>query len=113
MNFFGPPAANRNYQVEIQLKEKYFSPEKYFKYDFMLADRNAYYDKINREGKTDEAGNAKENFTAPAEYLNRGVLQADFFTTVFDETGRPVNRRSVIDIFTQNIFYGIGSDGYY
>lgn len=113
MNFFGPPASGRNYELEIQLKEKYFSPEKYNRFDFMLADRESYYDKINREGQTDENGNASESFTAPAEYTNRGVLQAEFFTTVFDETGRPVNRRSVIDIFTQNVFYGIGSDGYY
>ena len=29
MNFFGPPAANRNYETEIQVKQKYFSPEKF------------------------------------------------------------------------------------
>ena len=114
MNFFGPPAANRNYQVETQLKEKYFSPEKYTKYDFMLADRETNYDKINKEGKLDENGNAKETFIANADYTNRGILQADFFTTVFDETGRPVNRRSIIDVFTQEVFYGIGAnDNYY
>lgn len=113
MNLFGPPAADRNYEVEIQVKEKYFSPDKYYKYDFLLLDRDAYYEKIFLEGKTDVEGNAKQYFTAPAEYTNRGVLQADFFTTVFDETGRPVNRRSVVDIFTQDVFYGIGSDGYY
>ena len=27
MNFFGPPAANRKYETEIQTKQKYFSPE--------------------------------------------------------------------------------------
>lgn len=112
-NFFGPPAANRNYELEIQLKEKYFSPDKYSKYNFMLADLNTTYNKINRQGKTDENGNAKETYTAPAEYKNMGLLQADFFTTVFDETGRPVNRRSLIDIYTQDVFYGIGWDGYY
>ena len=26
LNFFGPPAANRNYECEIQVKQKYFSP---------------------------------------------------------------------------------------
>ncbi len=113
VNFFGPPAADRNYEVEIQLKEKYFSPEKYYRYNFMLADRETYYDKIVREGKTDAQGNAKQEFTVPAEYTNRGLLQADFFTTVFDETGRPVNRKSTVDIYTQDVFYGIGSDGYY
>lgn len=27
MNFFGPPAANRNYETEIQVRQKYFAPE--------------------------------------------------------------------------------------
>ena len=113
VNFFGPPAADRNYQVEIQLKEKYFSPQKYYAYNFYLADRTNEYEKIMREGKTDEKGNAKETFTAPADYNNRGIIQTDFFTTVFDETGRPVNRRASIDIYTQDVFYGIKTDGYY
>jgi uncharacterized protein YfaS (alpha-2-macroglobulin family) len=113
MNLFGTPASGRNYEVEMQMKEKYFSPEKYNKFNFMLADRNAYYDNITREGQTDDKGNAKETFEAPAEYLNRGIIQADFFTTVFDETGRPVNKKSSIDIYTQGTFYGLGSSGYY
>ena len=113
VNFFGPPAADRNYQVEIQLKEKYFLPQKYYTYNFFLADRSTTYEKINREGKTDDKGNAKEVYTVPAEYKNRGIIQTDFFTTVFDETGRPVNRRSTIDIYTQDVFYGIRNDGYY
>ena len=113
VNFFGPPASDRNYQVEIQLKEKYFSPQKYATYNFYLADRTTYYDKIEREGKTDDKGNAKESYTVPTDYTNRGIIQTDFFTTVFDETGRPVTRRASIDIFTQDVFYGIRDDGYY
>jgi hypothetical protein len=113
VNFFGPPAANRNYELEIQIKEKYFSPDKYYKYNFMLTGLNTEYDKVNREGKTDENGNAKESYTVAADWHDRGLLQADFFTTVFDETGRPVNRRSVVDIYTQDVFYGLGWDGYY
>lgn len=113
MNFFGPPAANRNYELEIQMKEKYFSPDKYYKYSFMLSEVETNYDKINREGTLDENGNSIDSYSVPPDYANRGLMQADFFTTVFDETGRPVNRKSVIDIFTQDIFYGLGSDGYY
>ena len=113
VNFFGPPASDRNYQVEIQLKEKYFYPQKYYGYNFFLADRSTSYDKIEREGKTDDKGNAKESYTVPADYTNRGIIQTDFYTTVFDETGRPVNRKASIDIYTQDVFYGIKDDGYY
>jgi uncharacterized protein YfaS (alpha-2-macroglobulin family) len=113
VNFFGPPAANRNYEVEIQINNRYFSPEKYYKYNFSIADLNTSYDNIKNEGKTDENGNAKAAYTVPKEYANTGILKADFFTTVFDETGRPVNQKSTINIYTQDIFYGIGNDGYY
>ena len=58
MNFFGPPAANRNYETEIQVKQKYFSPEKFSGYDFSLANQNTFFDKEVKEGKTDAEGNA-------------------------------------------------------
>ena len=35
MNFFGPPASNRNYETEIQVKTKHFSPGKYETYNFI------------------------------------------------------------------------------
>ena len=50
-NFFGPPAANRNYETEIQVKQKYFSPEKFSGYDFSLANQNSFFDKVVKAGK--------------------------------------------------------------
>ena len=41
------------------------------------------------------------------------VLQANFYTTVFDETGRPVSRATSVDIYTQDVFFGIKDDWYY
>ena len=41
------------------------------------------------------------------------VLQANFYTTVFDETGRPVSRASAVDMFTQDVFFGIKEDWFY
>ena len=61
MNFFGPPAANRNYETEIQVKQKYFSPEKFDGYDFSLANQNTFFDKEVKEGTTDAEGNATLN----------------------------------------------------
>ncbi|MEI2738680.1 MAG: hypothetical protein V9F01_07835 [Chitinophagaceae bacterium] len=34
-------------------------------------------------------------------------------TTVFDETGRPVSRATTVDVFTQDIFFGIKQDWFY
>jgi len=113
MNFFGPPAANRNYETEIQVKQKVFSPEKFNNYDFSLANQNTFFDKQVREGKTDAEGNASESYEVPAQYANMGALQTNFYTTVFDETGRPVSRMASADIYTQDIFYGIKYDWMY
>ncbi|HWR32451.1 MAG TPA: MG2 domain-containing protein, partial [Chitinophagaceae bacterium] len=113
MNFFGPPAANRNYETEIQVKQKYFSPEKFDGYDFSLANQNTFFDKEVKEGATDASGNAIIEYVVPETYANMGALQTSFYTTVFDETGRPVSRASKIDVFTQDVFFGIKQDWFY
>jgi uncharacterized protein YfaS (alpha-2-macroglobulin family) len=110
VNFFGPPAANRKYETQIQVKQKTFSPEKFQDYDFSLANQSTFFDDVVREGMTDASGNAIERYEVPASYSNMGVLQTNFYTTVFDETGRPVSRASSIDLFTQNVFLGIKED---
>jgi uncharacterized protein YfaS (alpha-2-macroglobulin family) len=113
VNFFGPPAAFRNYECEIQVKQKNFSVKKYDKYSFDLTNQTSFTDKVNREGKTDAEGNASESYEVPAMFKNLGLLQANFYATVFDETGRPVSRLTSIDIYTQNTFFGIADDGYW
>lgn len=113
MNFFGPPAANRKYETEIQVKQKYFSPEKFDDYNFSLANQNTFFDKEVKEGTTDEEGNAELEYAFPETYSNMGALQTSFFTTVFDETGRPVSRATHIDVFTQDVFFGIKQDWFY
>ena len=113
VNFFGPPAANRNYECEIRVKRKYFNPKKYSNYDFGISDGNSVFDNVVREGKTDDQGNAVEKYEVPDLYKNLGLLEATFYATVFDETGRPVSRSSTVDIFTQPTFFGVSDDGYY
>ncbi len=112
-NFFGPPAANRNYEVEIQVKQQNFRSKNFPGYDFALANENSFFDKDLRQGKTDASGRATVNFEASELYANKGLLQVNFYTTVFDETGRPVSRKTSVDLYTQPVFYGIKDDGYY
>ncbi|MBI4645994.1 MAG: alpha-2-macroglobulin family protein, partial [Bacteroidia bacterium] len=114
MNFFGPPAAQRNYEVEQSLMRKYFSPKKNYGYNYDIVGAESYFQKIVRTGKTDDQGNAVETFHIPEHYAHMGVLLSDYFITVFDETCRPVNRRKSINIYTQDVFYGIEyCDSYY
>ncbi|HEY0356112.1 MAG TPA: MG2 domain-containing protein, partial [Flavisolibacter sp.] len=82
MNFFGPPAANRNYETEIQVRQKMFTAKSFGDYDFSLANQRSFYDKEIREGTTDANGNAVLNYEVPDMYANSGLLQSNFYTTV-------------------------------
>lgn len=114
VNFFGPPAADRHYECEIQVKQRVFNPKNYNNYDFSLSAQNSTsFDKTEREGQTDEHGDAKEKYDVPDFFKNIGLLQATFYATVFDETGRPVSRSTSVDIFTQKTFFGVSDDGYW
>jgi len=114
VNFFGPPAANRHYECEIQVKQRDFNPKNYNNYDFSLSAQNSTsFDKTEREGETDEHGNAQEKYDVPDFFKNIGQLEATFYATVFDETGRPVSRSTSVDIFTQKVFFGVADDGYW
>lgn len=113
MSFFGPPAANRKYETEIQVKQKSFSSKKFEDYNFSLANQNSFFDKEIKEGLTDPEGNASFEYSVPATYSDMGALQTNFYSTVFDETGRPVSRFTSVDIFTQDVFFGIKQDYFY
>ena len=106
-NLFGPPAVNRNYKVEMSLKRKAFSPKKHPNYTFYIAKQVNVTEKT-AEGKTDESGKFTANFDISSKFEGMGLLQGNFFATVFDETGRPVNRQTGFEVYTQDIFYGIG-----
>ncbi|MGB3075492.1 MAG: MG2 domain-containing protein, partial [Chitinophagales bacterium] len=106
-NLFGPPAANRNYELQMTLNRKSFSAKKFNDYNFSITTGNEiFFENILRQGKTDNDGKAIEVFTIP-EYNDVGVLAGKVITTVFDESGRPVNRLSEFSVNTQDVFYGI------
>jgi alpha-2-macroglobulin len=106
LNLFGPPASGRNYEMEFSLKKKAFFAEKYKDYIFDIPSNNKY-ENVVRQGITDDNGLAKESFSLPATYQDLGVLEGKIYVTVFDETGRPVNRLKRFDVFTQEVFYGV------
>lgn len=110
-NYFGPPAAGRKFECEIQVKPKRFAPAKYDRFDFELGSQPIIFEKVLRQGVTNEAGFAAAPYEVPALYKNLGLLEANFFTTVFDETGRPVNKFSSAKIYTQPVMFGIGNAG--
>ncbi|MCS6823171.1 MAG: alpha-2-macroglobulin family protein [Cytophagaceae bacterium] len=108
LNLFGPPAADRNYEIEVTLQKKYFSPAAYKDYTFELSSISTqYFPNELRTGKTDSEGKAKENFSFNTQYAYSGILQGKVYTTVFDESGRPVHQVNSFDVLTQPVFLGI------
>ncbi len=112
-NLFGPPAANRKYEIQQNIKRKYFYSKKYYDYNFTITGGSSYFRSNVRKGKTNTQGAAVETYKFPSTYANMGLLQADYYITVFDETGRPVNRKKTVNIYTQNAFFGIKISDYY
>ena len=112
-NFFGPPAANRNYETVFSLKKRNFVAQTKGSYNFFINGTAHYFDETFRDGTTDSEGKAHSTFVVPETYANMGLLQGDLYATVFDETGRPVNNHKSVNIFTQDVFYGIANGGYY
>jgi uncharacterized protein YfaS (alpha-2-macroglobulin family) len=124
-NLFGPPAAGRKFEVEFSLKEKIFSAPKYPEYNFTInsgerarrtnlsEDESEVsgiaqrFQKEMREGETDAAGRGAATYTLP-EARDLGTLEGVAFATVFDETGRPVNRLATFEVRTQETMFGIG-----
>jgi alpha-2-macroglobulin len=113
VNFFGPPAAGRKYELEVQLRPENFRPKKYGQYDFTVMNQGLSFDKVFREGTTDANGNASESYEVPSMFKNTGLLQSIIYTTVFDETGRPVSRVQRVPVYTQSVFFGVADDGYW
>ncbi|MDO7887394.1 alpha-2-macroglobulin family protein [Hymenobacter cheonanensis] len=116
-NLFGPPAAGRKFEVEFSLKEKTFSAPKYPDYSFQLrtgTGRNAStvsgiaerFQKEVREGETDPSGRGTAAYALP-DVRDLGTLEGVAFATIFDETGRPVNRLATFEVQTQAVMFGI------
>ncbi|MBX3102909.1 MAG: hypothetical protein KF690_10400, partial [Bacteroidetes bacterium] len=106
-NFFGYPAAHRNYEAEVQLSRIPLTPKGLDRYDFAVA-TEANYPTMTDEGKTDAEGRVLLRFPLPAHYKYSGLLKGSLYLTVFDENGRPIHRMRDFRVFTQDVFMGIG-----
>jgi len=115
LNLFGPPAAGRKFEVEFSLKAKSFTAKEYPGYNFSiqsgtgrsaLEDLAEQFQHERREGETDAAGRGMATYTLP-DVRDMGTLTGTAFATIFDETGRPVNRLATFEVQTQKTMFGI------
>jgi uncharacterized protein YfaS (alpha-2-macroglobulin family) len=106
-NLYGTPAAGRRFETELRLKRKQLTSKSLPDYSFALESKNMpVLASIVMQGNTDAVGKASNVFQSVA-YKDIGLLEGKIFTTVFDETGRPVNRLNIIEIPTQQVYFGI------
>ncbi|MFN3405491.1 MAG: alpha-2-macroglobulin family protein [Cytophagaceae bacterium] len=114
LNLFGPPAANRNYEADMSLRRKYYRPKGYDSYTFDIQGKGDFnIENVLKEGSTDDDGKFSETFSFASALKNSGVYEGKIFVTVFDESGRPVNRIKKFDLHTQDVYFGLKLDNYY
>lgn len=113
VNFFGPPAANKKYEVRVQLSRSGFYPSTLRGYNFNYHKTNTQLYDINKEGLTNDEGKANVTLDIPSNNQNTGIINLNGFVTVIDETGRPVSVRKGAKIYTQDVFFGLKSDDYW
>lgn len=113
-NLFGTAASARNYEVQFDLQRIPFKPKGYDAWNFSIsgADKLSFPSSF-RQGKTDAGGQLNETFYLDPLYRETGKLKGKAFVTVFDETGRPVNRLCNFDVETQDAYYGVRCSEYY
>lgn len=109
-NLFGTPASGRKVETEQQIQVSPFTSPSFPTYHFNLMNTDVYVEQIIGEAQTNEQGKASLSFRIPESLKNMGQLECRYFTTVFDETGRPVNRLSVVPLHTQETYLGISSE---
>jgi len=112
LNLYGPPAAGRNYEVTLDMHHNPFSAAKFPEYNFHMTRNNVRYLDEERLGTTDAKGCFTERFKLDFTPLS-GAYRGIIFTTVFDENGRPVNRRNRFEVFTQDVFLGVKQHDYW
>ncbi|MCX6153407.1 MAG: MG2 domain-containing protein [Candidatus Kapabacteria bacterium] len=109
MNMFGPPATSRSYEFNFTLKKIDFEPKEYKNYKFNIDfSSDKLISEKMRTGKTDKNGEVHEVAGISSNLRDLGLLSGTADLTVFDENNRTVSRNLKLNIYTQDIFIGIG-----
>ncbi len=111
---FGAKASGLKYQSEIQLRYRPYVSKRYSGYDFSSSSiKNSRVDDIQRDGTLDEDGKAIILDTIPDKLYSGGYFYGNIYASVFDLTGRTVNQTASFNVYPNDYFIGINSEGYY
>lgn len=111
---FGAKAAGMKYQADIQLKHRPFISKSFPKYDFnSSSQQNIDVPNSFLEGNLDQQGSASIKYNLPYDLKGSGIISGFAFVSVFDLTGRTVNRIADWNIYPNDYYLGIRQDDYY
>ncbi len=114
LNFFGPPAADRNYEFEGTFDAIPYVSKSFPEFEF--TDEAAKDYSSNPEvmnGKTDVNGKATLKFKIPGDVTAQGLLRVRGRIAVFDESGRPVYQLAQTIVYPKEYYIGLQSLGQY
>lgn len=111
---FGAKASGLKWESDIQLRHKPFKSKSYPTFEFGNSSlQNPEIPNTMSNGTLDEQGKAKIEYNVPGILQSNGIITGYAFISVFDLSGRTVNRVSVFDIYPEKYFIGIKAPGQY
>lgn len=111
---FGEPAKGHKYQTDVVLNHIPFMPREYKKFNFSNTSySNTSFENTFEEGVLDDNGKVTGAFSVPENIKSGGIVEGKLYVSVFDVTGRTVNRLESFKIFPKEHYIGIKSNGYY
>ena len=111
---FGAKAAEMKYQADIQLKHSPFYSKSFPKFDFTNSSLlNTNIENTFIDGKLNSEGKASFLYNIPGDLKGNGIISGDAFVSVFDLTGRAVNRIADWSVYPNKYYLGIKSNDYY
>ena len=111
---FGAKAAGLKYESEVQLNHISFRSKKYHKFDFTNSSvRNSQVQSYFIDSVLDQNGKSGFQYKIPDNLKSGGIIKGTAYVSVFDVTGRTVNRNTSFNIYPEKYFIGIKAPGYY
>lgn len=111
---FGAKAAGLKYESEVQLNHISFRSKKYPKFDFTNSSvKNTQVESYFIDSVLDQNGKSGFQYKIPNDLKSGGIIKGTAYVSVFDVTGRTVNRNTGFNIYPEKYFIGIKAPGYY
>ncbi len=111
---FGAKASGLKYEADIQLQSRKFRSKSYPKFNFANSSvKDQRFENSFVDGVLDNDGKAKFKYKIQKRLASSGFIQGTAFVSVFDLTGRTVNKPAMFKVYPKNYFIGVRSKGYY